>query len=155
MTTMTTLTSRIRRTLLLSAMLVATSPALHAQTTEAQQLASANEHLRAAMLAPDAAKLDPLLHDHLTYGHSSAKIDTKASLVNALLTGTSKFTRIDLSDQKIDVVGKVATVRYVFDADTHPAGKPATPVHLQVLSVWVQEPAGWKMIARQAVNQPR
>lgn len=151
---MTQLRSTIHRTVLLSTMLFAASSQLHAQTNEVQQLAAANEQLRAAMLAPDAAKLDSLLHDHLTYGHSSAKVDTKASLVKALLTGTSKFTRIDLSQQKIDVIGHAATVRYIFDADTHPAGKPATPVHLQVLSVWVQEPSGWKMLARQAVNQP-
>nr|WP_311527005.1 nuclear transport factor 2 family protein [uncultured Ralstonia sp.] len=151
---MTQLRSAIHRAMLLSTMLLAASPQLHAQTDEVRQLAAANEQLRAAMLAPDAAKLDPLLHDHLTYGHSSAKVDNKASLMKALLTGTSKFTRIDLSQLKIDVVGHAATVRYIFDADTHPAGKPAAPVHLQVLSVWVQESSGWKMLARQAVNQP-
>jgi len=151
---MTALISRIRRALLLSTLFIAASPALHAQTQDAQQLAAANERLRIAMLTPDAAQLDALLHDHLTYGHSSAKVDTKASLVKALLTGTSKFTRIDFTGQQVDVVGQVATIRYVFDADTHPAGKPPAPVHLQVLSVWVHEPSGWQLLARQAVNQP-
>ncbi|SPK74579.1 conserved exported protein of unknown function (plasmid) [Cupriavidus taiwanensis] len=152
---MTTLLSRTLRTLL-PALVVATSPALHAQTSEApQQLAAANERLRAAMLALDAVQLDALLHEHLTYGHSSAKVDTKGSLVKALLTGTSKFTRLDFTDQKIDVVGQVATIRYTFDADTHPAGKPPTAVHLQVLSVWLQQPSGWQLFARQAVTQPR
>lgn len=152
---MNTFTTAIRRMTLAAALLCAASPALHAQTTEAQQVAAANEMLRSAMLAVDAAKLDHLLHDHLTYGHSSAKVDTKASLVSALVTGASKFSRIDFSDQKIDIVGQVATIRYVFDADTHPAGKPMTPVHIQVLSVWLHEQSGWRMLARQAVNQPK
>ncbi|MEC3767103.1 nuclear transport factor 2 family protein [Cupriavidus sp. SS-3] len=141
---------------LLPALVVATSPALYAQTLDAsEELAAANERLHAAMLAPNPAQLDALLHAQLTYGHSSAKVDTKDSLVKALLTGTSKFTRIDFTDRKIDVVGEVATIRYTFDADTHPAGKPPTTVHLQVLSVWLHQPSGWQLLARQAVNQPR
>lgn len=125
---------------------------------DARDVAAAVERLRQLMLAPDAAALGTLLHERLTYGHSAGKVDTKASLIQSLMTRSSAFARIDVSQQSVDVVGDVAHVRHVFDADTVPQGRPAAKVHLQVLGVWLRQPAGspagWQLLARQAVVLP-
>lgn len=133
-------------------------PTPRAGDADARDVAAAVERLRQLMLAPDAAGLGALLHERLSYGHSAGKVDTKASLIQSLLTRSSAFARIDLSQQSVDVIGDVAQVRHVFDADTVPLGRPAAKVHLQVLSVWLRQaagsPAGWQLLARQAVVLP-
>lgn len=121
---------------------------------DAREVAAASERLRQLMLAPDAAALGALLHERLSYGHSAGKVDTKASLIQSLMTRSSAFARIELSQQSVDVIGDVAHVRHVFDADTVPQGRPAAKVHLQVLGVWLRTAAGWQLLARQAVVLP-
>jgi len=130
------------------------TPAAMAQPDDASGVAAAVEQLRSLMLKPDAAALQALLHEQLTYGHSAGKVDNKTSLTQALMTGTSAFARIDLSAQTVAVAGQVAHVRHVFDSDITPAGKPPSKVHLQVLTVWLRGAAGWQLLARQAVPLP-
>lgn len=130
------------------------APATRAGDADARDVAAAAERLRQLMLAPDAAALDALLHERLSYGHSAGKVDTKASLIQSLLTRSSAFARIDVGQQSVAVVGDVAHVRHVFDADTVPQGRPAAKVHLQVLGVWLRTPGGWQLLARQAVVLP-
>ncbi len=129
-----------------------TSPAPQAAPDDSRAVAAAVDQLTRLMLKPDAAGLGLLLHDRLSYGHSGGKVDSKASLTQALVSGSSAFGRIDLSAQTVSVVGDVASVRHVFDADNRPAGKPPTKVHLQVLSVWLRGSSGWQLLARQAVT---
>jgi hypothetical protein len=130
------------------------TPVARAADADARDVAAASERLRQLMLAPDGAALGALLHERLTYGHSAGKVDSKSSLIQSLLTRSSAFARIDVSQQSVDVVGDVAHVRHVFDADTVPVGRPAAKVHLQVLGVWLRTATGWQLLARQAVILP-
>jgi len=125
-----------------------------ATADDSHAVTAAVDRLTQLMLKPDATGLGLVLHDHLTYGHSGGKVDSKASLTDALVSGRSAFARIDLSAQTVDVVGDVASVRHVFDADNRPAGKPPSRVRLQVLSVWLRAGTGWQLLARQAVALP-
>jgi len=50
------------------------------------------------------------------------------------------------------VHGKTAIVRHRLDADTNDAGKGTAQVHLKVMTVWVIEKGGWKLLGRQAVK---
>jgi ketosteroid isomerase-like protein len=115
-------------------------------------VAKAVEALRVAMVGGDEKGLNSLVEDHLTYGHSHGKLQNKAEFVKNLVgpNAPGKFNWIKLSDQTIDIVGNVALVRHVFDAENAlPDGKTST-AHILVLQVWKKERAGWKLLARQA-----
>ena len=101
--------------------------------------------LTEALLSGDRAALTAIAADELTYGHSSGNIEDKTAFVEAVASGKTDFTKIDVSDQTISVVGKIALVRHKMSADL---GK----VHLDlgVLTVWTKQKKGWKLLARQA-----
>ncbi|MET0544024.1 MAG: nuclear transport factor 2 family protein [Variovorax sp.] len=114
-------------------------------------VAAAAERLRLAMMTPDAAALDALLSDVLSYGHSDGKVEAKSDLVTHLGSGRYDFVDIAITDQSIAVSDTVAIVRHTLEADTNDAGRPGH-VKLKVLGIWQQQGADWKMIARQAVR---
>jgi hypothetical protein len=123
-----------------------------APVNQAAAVEKAVEALRAAMVAGDEKQLKALTFDELTYGHSHGMLQNKDQYV-AFLVGPKapgKFQSIALSNQTINVVGKNALVRHVFDGvNINPDGTTSTS-HILVLQVWSKAPAGWKLLARQA-----
>jgi ketosteroid isomerase-like protein len=117
-----------------------------------KDVASAVEKLRTLMVQPDKKALDELVSASLSYGHSSGKVEDKASFIEALVSGTSDFTDITLSDQTINVVDQTAIVRHTLSANTNDAGKGPASVKISVLTVWIKEKGKWKLLARQAVK---
>ena len=121
-----------------------------AQDTSA--VTAAVESLRKAMIAGDRSALDKLSADELTYGHSSGRLETKAEFIEALASGKSGFTAIELSDQSVRIVDNVALVRHVFNAVRRNAPAGDDKMKLSILTVWLQKNEQWKMVARQAAK---
>jgi hypothetical protein len=109
------------------------------------------ETLRKAMIDPDKAVLEKIAHEDLSYGHSSGTIETKAMFMEALTSGASDFTKIDLTDQTVKVVGKNAIVRHKLFAETANKGVAGT-TKLYVLLIFVKVKNEWKLLARQAAK---
>jgi hypothetical protein len=124
-----------------------------AQPKEEKAVASQVEVLRKAMVDADKAALEKLSDEKLSYGHSSGKIEDKATFVSNIVSGKSDFVSIDLSDQKIAISGNTAIVRHTLAADTNDNGT-AGHVKLYVLLVWSKDGSQWKLLARQAVKVP-
>jgi ketosteroid isomerase-like protein len=124
---------------------------VRAQDKDEQAVGAAVESLRKALVDPDKATLDRLVTDELTYGHSSGLIQDKAAFEEALLSKSSDFVTIDLSQQTVKVVGNTAWVRHILSATTNDGGKPGT-TKLSVLLVWVKQKGAWRLLARQAVK---
>jgi ketosteroid isomerase-like protein len=103
------------------------------------------------MVDPDKAALDALVLDELTYGHSNGLIQDKAAFETALLSKSSDFVTIDLTEQTVTVVGNTAWVRHTLTAITNDGGKPGS-AHLSVLLVWLKQKGQWRLFARQAVK---
>jgi hypothetical protein len=122
-----------------------------AQSKKVKAVTEAVESLRKAMLDADSASLDGLTKAELSYGHSSGRVEDKASFISTLTSGASDFVTIDLTDQTVKVVDKTAIVRHVLSAKTNDSGKPGS-VKLSVLTVWEKDRSGWKLLARQAVR---
>jgi len=120
----------------------------HAQADE-QQVASAVEQLRKAMIDADKASLEKIASAQLTYGHSSGLIENKSAFVQNIVSGNSDFVTIDLSEQTISLVGDVALVRHKLAAETNNNGQPGK-ANIGVLLVWKKEDGNWKLLARQA-----
>ena len=119
------------------------------QTGKEGAVSAAVEALRKAMIAADKSALENLTAAELSYGHSSGRLENKAEFVDALVSGRSGFSAIELSAQTINVQDKVAVVRHVFDATTR---KDGGKVKMAILTIWAQQQDQWKLLARQAVR---
>jgi len=116
---------------------------------EANAVAAAVEALRKAMIAADKSALDNLTAAELSYGHSSGRLETKAQFIEALASGKSGFSAIELSDQTISIVDKTALVRHVFNGTSR---RDSGKLKLSILTVWLQQQDQWKLVARQAAK---
>ena len=119
------------------------------RTGKENTIAAQVESLRKAMIAGDRAALDKLALPELTYGHSSGRLENKAEFIEALASGKSGFSAIDLSDQTVNVVGNVALVRHVFNGTRR---KEGDKMKLSILTVWMEQQNQWKLLARQAAK---
>lgn len=141
--------------LLFSALLAVITVPAFAQTKDGSKergaVGAAVESLRKALIDPTKANLDALVLDELTYGHSSGVIQDKATFEEALLSKSSDFVTIDLTNQTIKVVGNTAWVRHILSATTNDGGKPGS-TRLSILLVWVKQKGQWRLLARQAVK---
>jgi ketosteroid isomerase-like protein len=124
-----------------------------AQSKEEAAVGAAVENLRKAMIDGDKSGLQNITADQLSYGHSSGKVEDKATFVDNIVTGKSDFVTIDLTNQTIAVSGDVAIVRHVLSATTNDSGKPGA-VKLNILLIWQKQKGQWKLLARQAVKVP-
>ena len=119
------------------------------QTGRESAVSAAVEALRKAMIAADKPTLEKLASAELSYGHSSGRLENKAEFVEALTSGKSGFSAIELNDQTVNVVDKIALVRHVFNGTRR---KEGDKVKLSILTVWMQQQEQWKLLARQAAK---
>ncbi|HVW85294.1 MAG TPA: nuclear transport factor 2 family protein [Bryobacteraceae bacterium] len=115
-----------------------------------KDVAAVMETWRQAMLKGDAAALDKVYHQDLSYEHSSGKTETKSeSIQNATRPG-NVAKGIDLHDVTTHVYGNTAIVKCKANY-TNGAG---TTTHLDMLMVWLKSPQGWQLVARQSTKIP-
>ena len=114
-----------------------------------KEVQAAVEKLRLAIIDPTTESLTSLTSKDLSYGHSNGLLENQSQFIEALVSGKSDFRIVELSDQTIQMKGKnTAIVRHKLKGETIHNG-PAQ-VNLGILTVWVKEKGGWKLLARQA-----
>lgn len=124
---------------------------VNAQSKKEVAVQDAVKQLVAAMISGERTELEAVASEHLSYGHSGGHVEGKAEFVEKIASGKSDFVTIDISEQTIDIIGKTAVVRHMFNATTNDGGKPGT-VKLKVLLIFQKENGAWKLLARQAVK---
>jgi ketosteroid isomerase-like protein len=129
--------------------LVAAAPVVHAETADETAVKEAINDLLKAMVSADKAKLDSLLSDQLSYGHSSGKIETKAIVLDVVGGKKTIYKSINLVDPTVAVVGNNAIARHIGTFETEADGKPGSS-RVGVMQVWVKDGGRWKLLARQA-----
>lgn len=106
-----------------------------------------------AMTKNDIAALEGMFHDDLIYTHSSAVVDTRASYLEALKSGHTRYHSVQRSDEKVRLYGDTALVtgRAIIDVTVKGEKK-----HLDTrfLDVWTKTPQGWKFVAWQSTKLP-
>jgi len=119
---------------------------------------SAEDEVREAMnawkratLGRDGAALDLLLHEDLTYSHSNGRTQTKADVLSSVSGGKSSVTGMDFGELAVRVYGTTALVKGIIDVHSSKGGVAST-AHLDILHVWIKNPQGWQMAARQATQ---
>ncbi len=123
----------------------------NAQSKKETAVANAVEKLRVAMVDGIKEKLEAIVAEKLSYGHSGGHVEGKAEFVEKIVSGKSDFVSIDLTEQSISISGKTAVVRHILNAKTNDGGKPGE-VHLRVLIIWQKKNGHWVLLARQAVK---
>jgi hypothetical protein len=119
------------------------------KTGKESAVSAAVEALRKAMIAADKSTLEKLAAAELSYGHSSGRLENKAEFVEALASGKSGFSAIELEGQTVNVVEKIAIVRHTFNGTRR---KEGDKVKLYNLTIWLQQQDQWKLLARQAAK---
>src|ERR1700746_682558 len=99
-----------RRTLAAAGALavVAAGTRVHAESADVAGRAPAVPARTAAILAADKAKLEALVADQLSYGHSSGTIQDKADFVGVIASKKTVYKSMNLTDMKVSVVGGTA-----------------------------------------------
>jgi len=119
------------------------------KTGKESAVLAAVEAWRKAIIAADKSALEKVTAAELSYGHSSGRLENKAEFIEALVSGKSSFSAIELEGQTVNVVDKIAIVRHVFNGTRR---KEGDKVKLFNLTIWLQQQDQWKLVARQAAK---
>ena len=124
-----------------------------AQSGEQAAVNDAVDALTKAMLTADKSKLEELVADQLSYGHSGGVVESKAQFLEVVAGKKTVYKTINISDASTVVVGNNAIARHIFAVETESGGK-AGSARVGVMQVWVKQNGGWKLLARQAFRLP-
>jgi ketosteroid isomerase-like protein len=116
---------------------------------EEDAVAKSIEAFRAAQFAADAKTLDALCAAELSYSHSDARVEDKATFIANATNGKSKFLSLAYQDTTIRVVGPAAIVRFhwVGESEAVADGKKSA-TNLHILMNWQKQGADWKLLSR-------
>lgn len=123
--------------------------AAQAASSDEEAVTKRLEAFRDAQFARDANALAALVADELSYSHSDAHIEDKATFIKNATSDKSKFLTLEYKDPWVRVVGDAAIVRFhwVAEGETIPEGK-RTKTNLRILMVWQKQDGDWKLLAR-------
>ena len=119
--------------------------------SEEQAVRAAVQQFGDAARKGDEATLNKLLSADLIYVHSSAKIETKAECVAAIVKGKPDFQVAP--GFHVNVYGPTAVVHGKITANVMQNGAPAK-LELDLLQVWVKVGSRWQMVARHTTRLP-
>jgi len=124
------------------------------ETIEHSAVRAADEARIAAMRNPDRAALEAIFSDQLRYIHSNGVIDTKASFVELLASGESRYLAYEHLERDftfpapdIALMNGKAKLRVASE-------KGELDLKLSYLAVWRQEKGEWKFLAWQSCRLP-
>jgi ketosteroid isomerase-like protein len=106
-----------------------------------------------AMAAKDIATLNAVLADDLIYTHSSARIDTKQSLIGAMQSGATVYTAVEPSDVKAQDFGDVVVLTGVAQIKVTSNGTP-NAFGVRFIDVYAKRAGTWQMVTWQSTRLP-
>jgi hypothetical protein len=111
------------------------------------------EAFRAAQVATDGKAFEALCAAELSYSHSDARVEDKATFITNATKRTTKFLSLAYQDTKIHVVGPTAIVRFnwVSESENLADGKKSGN-KLHILMNWQKQGADWKLLSRAATK---
>jgi len=123
--------------------------AAQAMTADEEAVAKRLEAFRTAQVAADAKAFDALCASELSYSHSDAHVEDKATFIKNATAGKSKFLSLKYDDPSIRVVGDAAIVRFHWlgESEAVADGKKSS-TNLHILMIWQKQAGEWKLLAR-------
>ena len=140
-----------RRHLLLPALALCLLTAVpgFAASADEDAVAKRVEAFRTAQIAQDAKALEELSAPELSYSHSDARVEDKATFIKNATSGKSRSISLQSKDPTIRVVGDVAIVRFhwMAESETVADGKKSS-TNLHILMNWQKQAGTWKLLTR-------
>ena len=106
-----------------------------------------------AMAQKDIATLNALLADGLVYTHSSARLDTKQSLIKAMESGATVYTAVEPSDVQAQDLGDTVVLTGVARISVMSRGNPNT-FSVRFTDVYANKGGQWQMVVWQSTRLP-
>lgn len=106
-----------------------------------------------AMAAKDIATLQAVLADDLVYTHSSARLDTKRSLINAMLSGATVYTSVEPSDVMAQDLGDAVVLTGIAQIKVVSNGTP-NAFGVRFTDVYARRDGSWQMVTWQSTRLP-
>lgn len=107
----------------------------------------------AAMVAGELDVLGALLDDDVSYTHSNASVDTKASYLELMRTGGLAYLSLENVTETVLLRPGTAVVRGTMAGRIRMHGAEKT-LDSRVLAVWVEGPGGWRLLAFHPTPRP-
>ena len=118
-----------------------------------QKVIDLDKQRMSAMAQKDIAKLNELIADDLVYTHSSARLDTKGSLIGAMEAGRTVYTAVVPSDVKAQEFGDTVVLTGSARISVNSGGN-AMSFGVRFTDVWVNKGGKWQMAAWQSTRTP-
>jgi ketosteroid isomerase-like protein len=118
-----------------------------------QKVIDLDRQRMSAMAQKDIAKLNELIADDLVYTHSSARLDTKGSLIGAMEAGRTVYTAVVPSDVKAQDFGDTVVLTGSARISVNSGGN-AMSFGVRFTDVWVNKGGKWQMAAWQSTRTP-
>ena len=104
-----------------------------------------------AMGHKDIAALNTIIADDLIYTHSSARMDTKKTLIGAMESGATVYTSVVPSDVVAQDCGDAVVLTGVAAISVMSGGKPNS-FKVRFTDVYAKRAAGWQMVTWQSTK---
>ena len=117
-------------------------------------LSAADDERVAATVAADSARLTAIFSDELRYAHSTGAVDDKASYIDSLASGRTKYMVYDYQERKFTFPAPGIAL---MAGRVHIQSSSATGVSdgvLSILAVWREEQGKWRFLAWQSCRLP-
>jgi len=106
-----------------------------------------------AMAKQDIATLTAVLADDLIYAHSSARLDTKQSLLANMQSGATVYNSVEPSEVKAQDLGDAVVLTGIARIRVTSNGKP-NAFGVRFTDVYAKRGGQWQMVAWQSTRLP-
>ncbi len=117
----------------------------------AEKIIELDRQRMSAMAAKDIAVLNRLLSDDLIYTHSSARLDTKRSLIGAMELGATVYTAVEPSEVVAQDLGDAVVLTGVAAISVTSGGKPNS-FRVRFTDVYADKGGQWQMVTWQSTR---
>ncbi len=141
---------------LLAALLAVTGPVqgVASGAADAEAAVRAAEGRRGqALVAGDVPTLEALLADDLVYTHSSGRVDSKATYLEPLRSGRTRYTSFQPADLSVRLYGDTAVIRGTARSEAQ-VTTGTSRTHLRFTAIWHRRADAWVMVAWHATRIP-
>src|SRR5438876_3314448 len=106
-----------------------------------------------AMAEKDITTLNELIADDLVYTHSSARLDTKQSLIGNMESGSTVYTSVVPSDVKAQDLGDTVVLTGSCLISVNAGGRPNS-FGVRFTDVYARRNGRWQMVTWQSTRLP-
>lgn len=115
---------------------------------------AADDERVAATKSGDRARLDAIFSDELRYAHSSGKVDTKASYMQALTSHSTVYETYDYQERNFRPAAPGIVLMSGRVLIHSRSGGQKSELDLNFLAVWREENGKWRFLAWQSCKNP-